>query len=245
MITLHIPQGSIDWVVERLWRLTASQLKGNITTTGALSKSEAAMKNIDKLIAGFDVARIIGKNPEILDGMDDYQVQKWLSNYTGEKFTGNLHTRRGNDTEPDALAALADRIGESVNDVGMCIMGNAQNGVVSCSPDGLIYHGKKAVGGAEVKAPTLATYYGYIADGGLPDEYKIQVHGSMAICELDAWHFGAYFAGKPLHYVHVKRDKLTDAIAASLQEFRTLYEERFMKVTQALQKLEPQTEEVA
>jgi hypothetical protein len=108
---------------------------------------------------------------------------------------------------------------------------------VSCSPDGLIYHDGILVAGAEVKCPTLATYYGYLADGGLPDEYKLQVHSAMAICEVDQWHFAAYFKGKPLFYVHVKRDDFTDTLDHSLYQFRQIYEERFWKISSVMKEL--------
>jgi hypothetical protein len=244
MIIIDTEQGSLDWITARLWRLTGSALKSNITPTGALSKSQAAIAAIDKLIAGLDAANEIRTNPDAIAGMDDWQVQEWLSHYTGEKFTGNKHTRRGNDLEPDALAALQDRIGMQIDPVGMCIMGDDPNGVVSCSPDGLIYHDGILAAGAEVKCPTLATFYGYFAecvspdgyssDGKLPDEYKLQVHAGMAICEVDEWHFGAYFKGKPLFYVHVKWDKFTNALYQSLQDFRAMYEERFWRISSVM-----------
>ena len=236
MIILDTPQGSLDWITERLWRLTGSQMKKNITTTGKLSASQAALENIDRLIAGIDAANEIRTNPDAIAGLDDWQAQEWIGHYTGEKFTGNAHTRRGNDLEPDALAALQERIGMQIDQVGMCIMGDNPNGVVSCSPDGLIYQDGKLVAGAEVKCPTLATFYGYVADGRLPDEYKLQVHSGMAICELDEWHFGAYFKGKPLFYVHVERDNFTDILEESLHQFRKQYEDRFWEITKAMEK---------
>ena len=44
MIILDMPQGSIDWIIARLWRLTASKLDPVITSTGKLSNSIAAAK---------------------------------------------------------------------------------------------------------------------------------------------------------------------------------------------------------
>jgi hypothetical protein len=243
VIIVETVQGSLEWQRNRWWRLTGSMLKKNITSTGKLSESQAAMENIDKLIAGIDAAEYIRLNPRALDGMDDWKVQEWLSHYTGEKFTGNKHTRRGNDLEPDALAALQERIGMQIDPVGMCVMGDERDkkgnptGVVSCSPDGLIYRDGKLLAGAEVKCPTLATFYGYLADGTLPDEYKLQVHSAMAICEVDEWHFAAYFKGKPLFYVHVKRDDFTDNLEHSLYQFREMYEERFLKITSIMREL--------
>jgi hypothetical protein len=237
MIILDTEQGSLDWITARLWRLTGSALKSNITATGALSKSQAAIAAVDKLIAGLDAANEIRTNPDAIAGLDDWQIQEWIGHYTGEKFSGNKHTRRGNDLEPDALAALQDRIGMQIYPVGMCIMGDDPNGVVSCSPDGLIYHDGILVAGAEVKCPTLATFYGYLADGTLPDEYKLQVHSAMAICEVDQWHFAAYFKSKPLFYVYVKWDKFTDTLYQSLQDFRAMYEERFWEISSVMKQL--------
>jgi len=243
MIILDTEQGSLDWITARLWRLTGSAMKANITATGALSKSQAAIAAIDKLIAGLDAANEIRTNPDAIAGLDDWQVQEWLSHYTGEKFSGNKHTRRGNDLEPDALAALQDRIGMQIDPVGMCIMGHDPNGVVSCSPDGLIYQDGILVAGAEVKCPTLATFYGYLADGTLPDEYKLQVHAGMAICELNEWHFAAYFKSKPLFYVHVERDMFTDTLDHSLYQFREMYEERFWKISSVMKELAQNAQE--
>jgi hypothetical protein len=237
MIILDTEQGSLDWITARLWRLTGSALKSNITATGQLSKSQSAIAAIDKLIAVLDAANEIRTNPDAIAGLDDWQVQEWLSHYTGEKFAGNKHTRRGNDLEPDALAALQERIGMQIYPVGMCIMGDDPNGVVSCSPDGLIYQDGILVAGAEVKCPTLATFYGYLAEGGLPDEYKLQVHSGMAICEVDEWHFAAYFRGKPLFYVHVERDMFTDTLEHSLYQFREMYEERFWSISSVMKEL--------
>lgn len=241
MIIIDIPQKSLDWIIERLWRLTASQAKSNVTATGLLSKSEAALGNIDRMIAGHDAAREMIQNPAQFDDMDDWQIQQWIGHYTGQKFTGNMHTKRGNDFEPDAIATLADVVGSDISDVGMCVMGDKRNGVVSCSPDGLIYSGGKLVAGAEVKCPTLSTFYGWIAEGDLPAEHKLQVHVSMVVCEVDTWHFGAYFRGKPLYHVPVKRDAFTDRIEKALHEFHDLYAERYEKVTTALAKLKTPT----
>lgn len=244
MIAINLPQKSLDWMIERLWRLTASQMTGNITAKGALSRSEAALGNIDRMIAGHDAAKEMIRNPSQFDNMDDWQIQKWLAHYTGQKFGGNLHTTRGNDLEPDAIAALADRLGVQIDDVGLCVMGNNRNGVVSCSPDGLIYSGGKLVSGAECKAPMLATFYGWIADGVLPAEHVMQVHASMVICEVEEWNFAAYFKGKPLFHVPVRRDSFTDTLEKSLNEFHSLYAERYCIVQEALAKLEPEKEEL-
>lgn len=234
MIILNYPQGSIEWIRARLWRLTASRMSSVITSTGKLSKSEAAMGAIDKLIAGIALANEMSARANELDGLDEWQLADFMANFTGDSFKGNRHTRRGEDCEPDALAALASKIGLEISDVGMCVMGDSKDGVVSCSPDGLIYQARKLLAGAEVKSPCLAAFYGQVARGTLPDDYKLQVHSSMAICEVDTWHFASYFHGKPIFHVEVKRDAFTDTVERSLIEFRDIYAARYEIVTSAL-----------
>lgn len=227
MVTLNFPQGSIEWITARLWRLTASNMSGVITATGSLSASIVAEDHIDKLIAGMDLANVMTANAEALGGLDDWKLKEFMSNYNGDKFSGSSHTRRGHDCEPDAIAAMSELLGTQITDVGMCVMGDRENGVVSGSPDGLIHEGGRLVAGAEVKSPSLAKYIGHVRRGGLPADYRLQVHANMAICEVEEWHFGSFFAGKPLFHVVVKRDRFTDTIAASLEKFRSNYEAQF------------------
>ncbi len=237
MIILDIPQGTTDWLVARLPRLTASALKPNITATGKLSKSIAATAAIDKLIAGIELASVMYKRRDEIAGMEERDVQNFMAHYTGDKFKGSLHTERGQDSEPDAIAALSERIGKPIVDAGMCIMGDDPDGVVSCSPDGLVYEKKALDAGVEVKCPMYATYLNIVASDVLPSDYKLQVHSSMIICGVDTWHFGAYFKGKPLFYKEVKRDLFTDAVEESLTGFLDQYRERFDEVHNALFKL--------
>ena len=116
--------------------------------------------------------------------------------------------------------------------------------VVSCSPDGIHRDSKgNIITGGELKCPTLSTYYGMIADNILPADYNIQVHFSMAVCEVDSWHFGAYFKGKPIFHLPVKREKITDEIQNSLIEFKEFYQDRYSIVHESIQKLESETNE--
>jgi hypothetical protein len=238
MIILDTPQGSIEWITARLWRLTASQMSANITAAGKLSESKAAMKAIDKLIAGIDLANAMAANPDLVGQMDERELKRFMSYYNGESFSGNIHTDRGTECEADAIAALSEIISHQVEDVGMCIMGDDPNGVIACSPDGLIYQAGRIIAGVEVKSPCLFNYYHHVSEGALPDDYKLQVHAGMAICEVDRWHFGSFFAGKPLFHREVRRDAFTDTLAASLREFRGVYRDRFDELQAKLSTLE-------
>ena len=95
--------------------------------------------------------------------------------------------------------------------------------VVGCSPDSLIKDGGEYVAGLELKCPSPYTHAAYIEEGVLPDEYKAQVHGSMAVTGLNQWHFFSFFPGlAPFHLV-VHRDDFTDKLTAALDRFITEY----------------------
>lgn len=238
MIALNFPQGSIEWRAARLWRLTASNMSAVITSTGSLSTSQAAIAHVDKLIAGIELANVLNSSPDKISGMSERELVQFMGHYNGDRFAGSSHTERGHDCEADAIAALSDILGVQVLDVGMCIIGDLENGVVSCSPDGIIHDGAgKFVAGAEVKSPCLCNYYRHVLDDVLPTEYALQVHSSMAICEVDEWHFGSFFTGKPLFHKVVKRSAYTDKIGESLIGFRAMYEDRFHLLTQKMQLL--------
>lgn len=233
MIALNYPQGSIEWILARLWRLTASAAKSNITAKGDLSKSQASLKAIDKLIAGIDVAHIIREIPEVNE-MDDYELQNFLADFTGDKFKGSVHTLRGNTYEHIVMAELSEAVGEQFQPIGMCVMGDNENNIISCSPDGYTQAGGKMKAGGEVKCPALATYNGYIVEKVLPPDYELQVNFSMAVCDVDVWHFGAKFVNKhiqkPLLHIPVRRSAYTDKVQDSLIRFKELYRERYEAV---------------
>lgn len=223
-------QGSTEWIISRLFRLTASNAAKFFTTKGVLSDSIAMREKVDNLIAGYMLGQLVQSGAVILPA-DDRELQELISHYTGDSFKGNLHTRRGHECEPLAIAALQKRIGAEITSVGMVVHDNY---FVSCSPDGLVMDGEEIIAGAEVKAPSLGNYYGQIRDGGLPSQYKLQVHLSMAICEVDKWHYGAFFKGEPIHYVRAEREKLTDTLAKSIDEFAIIYAEQFAKTMAAV-----------
>ena len=239
MIALDFPQKSMEWILNRLWRLTASKATSCITSTGKLSKSVACLDAIDKMHAGLELNHYLSEDDnkeakEAVSQMDDYELQNFLCDFTGDKFKGNAHTLRGNTFEHVAMAELSDVVGEQFYESGMVIMGDEKKTPISCSPDGQALKGGKPYKYGEVKCPSLAVYNGYATTGKLPSKYKLQVHFSMAVCEVDEWHFGAKFVNplitKPLIYIPVKRDSYTDQVEQSLKEFHVLYEQRWKDV---------------
>src|SRR5690606_22020949 len=112
--------------------------------------------------------------------------------------------------------------GYKLQQVGFC---TRMDEIVGCSPDSLILDDSgNYIAGLEIKCPAPATHVGYVLDDQLPDEYKQQVHGGMAVTGLNEWHFWSYFPGmQPFHKV-VRRDAYTEKLSAALDEFVILYQ---------------------
>lgn len=186
------------------------------------------------MIAGYTLSNAIAAM-ECPPSDDEFQAMN--AHYTGDTFKGNIHTQRGNAMESEALEALWERVDGEFRSVGMCLMGDDETSIVSCSPDSLIYKDGVCIAGAEVKCPSLAVWYRYAVDGALPIEYKLQVHASMAITGIETWHFGAFFPGMPILHIPVKWDDFTSQVERSLIEFRELYEVRWEEVVDNIKKL--------
>jgi len=196
MKIIHCEQGSEEWHKERNGRATASHASEIITPAkGELSKS--AQKYIYSLIAE------CGWSGQDIEEFETRAMQ------------------RGNELEPAARDAFESETGLKVSEVGLCV---ADDNICACSPDGLIFDDAgKPVWGVEIKCPLKATHMGYLLNGGLPDEYKGQVHWSLAVTGFDEWHFWSYHpCYKPLH-VLVRRDSYTAKVEAAMSEFVAMY----------------------
>lgn len=191
----NLIQQSKEWFQARAGRPSASRFKDIFTAkTCALSASRFAY-----------IHELIG--------------QRFAPTFV--YFGGNSNTDRGNDTEPEARQAFVDTTGIQVEEVGFCTQ---DNGVIGCSPDGLIRGPDgEYCEGLEIKCPSPKVHIGYVIDGVLPDDYKQQVHGSMAVTGLNRWHFWSYYPGlKPLHLI-VERDDYTKKLSAALVQFLSEY----------------------
>lgn len=192
----HVLQGSDEWMAMRRGRPTASRFKDIITAAkGELSKS--ATEYMHELIG-------------------ECFVPEWVD------FAGNKFTDRGTELEPEAREAYEMMMQTTVVQVGFC---TRDDGVVGCSPDGLIPGGTTSewFKGLEIKCLSPKKHIACIANGTLPDEYKQQVHGSMAVTGLDSWDFFSYFPGLQPFLITVRRDDYTDKLSAALDTFLIEY----------------------
>jgi hypothetical protein len=202
-------QGSEQWFELRRGRATASQFSRIIT---------AARGDYSKSAAGY---------------MRDLLVECFTPDYA--KFLGNKWTDRGTEMEPEARKAFEEHTGLTVEQVAFVTSERWQH-VVGCSPDSLIKGtNSDYLAGLEIKCPSPFTHAEYIEEGVLPDEYKAQVHGSMAVTGLDRWHFFSYFPGlQPFHLV-VNRDAYTDKLTEALDKFVIEYGAYRERMTSKLQ----------
>lgn len=92
-------------------------------------------------------------------------------------------------------------------------------GRFGCSPDGLI----GGDGGLEMKNPAAKTHVRYLLDGGLPNQYRCQVHGSLVVTGRKWWDFVSYFPGLPTLLIRVVPDDFTDKLRTELERFHTKY----------------------
>ncbi len=86
-------------------------------------------------------------------------------------------------------------------------------GTLGCSPDRLT-----RPRGIEIKCPKASTHVGYMLNGGLPDYYKPQVHGSMFITGLP-WMFISYHPDFDPLVVSVEPDDYTELVGKALAQF--------------------------
>ena len=196
-------QGSEEWFKLRNGRPTASQFKKILTPGGALSKS--SVKYMDELIAECFF-------PDFVE------------------FEGTRHTDRGNELEPEAREAFESLTGLTATEVGFC---TREDEVVGCSPDALIPDETgEWISGLEIKCPAPKTHVGYVRQHAeairlgvkwFPSEYKLQVHGGMAVTGLNTWHFFSYCPGLSPVHIRVKRDQFTETLSESLSDFLTDY----------------------
>ncbi|HSD16823.1 MAG TPA: YqaJ viral recombinase family protein [Thermomonas sp.] len=133
-------------------------------------------------------------------------------------FTGNRHTARGNNLEPEARDLYGLEFDVVPRPVGFILN---DDGSLGCSPDSLI----AKVGGLEVKAPDGPLHVQWLRAGGLPLEHRAQVHGSLIVTGRDWWDFLSYCPGYPRILIRVVPDDYTEKLRAHLGRFLREYAE--------------------
>lgn len=125
----------------------------------------------------------------------------------------NADIKRGLEWEAQAIQEFSRLTGLLVDPIGFA---QSKHGLFGCSPDGLILSTGE---GIEAKCPRASKLIQYHQAGELPDEYRDQVHGSMAVTGAKAWWFIAYYEGLPMFKIRVERDEYTEQMLEGLKSF--------------------------
>lgn len=219
MRIIECEQRSEEWFAVKRAVPSASEFS-NIITPAKLQYAAAARTYIYRLI---DEAM----RPEVVPS-----------------FTGNRHTERGCEFEPEAREVYAFDRDVSLRQVGF-ILNDA--GTLGCSPDSLVLaphdarmasmieHGMSAIdwsgwpqkpaGGLEVKCPDGPTHLAWLLAGKIPAEHLAQVHGSMIVTGLPWWDFMSYCPPYPPLVVRAERDAFTAALEKHLATFVAEYQQ--------------------
>lgn len=197
MRLLDLEQGSPEWFAIRCGVPSASGFSNVVTATGKPSAS-----------ADGYAAELID---EVARPMDEREREEQEA-----QFRGNRHTERGHRYEPKARDWFRLVTGLDVREVGF-VLNDART--LGCSPDSLIFANGDPAEGLEIKAPEGKKHVLWMLGGKLPDEHKQQVHGSMVVTGLRAWHFVSYCPGYKPFRVRVEWDDYTDAVAKALSSF--------------------------
>ena len=135
---------------------------------------------------------------------------------------------RGNELEPFARAAYEFETSNTVVQVGGVYL-NADKDLM-ISPDGLIPNLRK---GLEIKCPQMKTHIKYLLQGGVPQEYLIQVQSALWVTGYETWDFVSYcpeYYKQPVYLFTAQRDpilmkafdKLIPEFIKTLKAYKTM-----------------------
>lgn len=158
--------------------------------------------------------------------IDELLSEKYSDQYQLNDSYVSKDMQNGIDCEPAARAWYAFENDVEVREVGFCL---SDCGRYGCSPDGLI--GDEGM--IEIKCPKLETHIRYLREGGLPNDYKCQVHGSLIVTGLKWCDFISYSPSDELDHlvVRVTPNEFTDALREELEKFLGKYETAKQKIS--------------
>ncbi len=100
-----------------------------------------------------------------------------------------------------------------------------------CSPDGLIAGEKR---GLELKCPQEIAAVRYAIEGEFPEQYQMQVHGSMFVTGYDQWTFLSYHRTLPKFVITIqRREDRMETIQQALSEFYDRFDEAFERLNKS------------
>lgn len=183
-------QHSLEWFEIRAGKVTASELDRLVTPLG-------------KVKAG--------------DGPHTYMLQKLAEKWTGQPLPSDASSfamEQGGILEDHARPAFTWETGFEIRQVGFI---ETDSGLCGCSPDSIL-QGKEI--GLEIKAPGVVNHIRYLLDGGLPEDYTLQVQGCLYVTGWAQWMFMSFRRHMAPLIITVERDaKIQAAISEAMQRF--------------------------
>lgn len=229
-----------DWLAEQPeCRMTVAEIKEALDEEGISYKGKTKRDDLLELLP--EVRRHLSLTQSTMDATEK-AILKILGQQSSVQppyeFTVDMNDEHppsnialwaiwnGIKLEPEATAAFEWETGEKLQHVGFA---KSIEWDAGCSPDGLVA-GKPI--GFEGKAPLPHTHLKYLFDGKLPDDYKMQVHFSMAVTGAEAWWFQSYCPGLPTFRTLVERDETTERVERGLESFTNKLAEAQEKLKQ-------------
>jgi putative phage-type endonuclease len=166
-------------------------------------------------------------------GKSSAQAHGYLCRLIGDRFdidyprvndNATAAMKRGTQFEPEARRFYEFDRDTTVAQVGFC---TTDDGRLGCSPDGLVGDD----GLIEIKCPSPEVHVAYILDGGLPDDYRPQVHGQLLVTGRSWCDFLSYCPGLPNFIVRVEADEFTTKLRCALEDFLARYDELLARFT--------------
>lgn len=138
---------------------------------------------------------------------------------------------RGTYLEDAARVEFENETGIDVRQVGF-VMHEEMN-LIGASPDGLAEDG----GTVEIKCQLPPSSLHTLLEGKMPNEFRPQVHGQMAVAGAKHGWFVSYCPGMPTKIIKVERSDYTENLLKCLGEFDQLYRERREQAARLIKKL--------
>lgn len=163
---------------------------------------------------------------KLASGAMTYAIEKAaeLLGIESEKAAPSYWMDRGTELEPYAFEEFSQTIAPAEK-VGFVTLDEMP--MVGCSPDGLV--GDDGI--LEIKCPKAETLIGWILDGGLPSEYRMQVQGELWITGRQHGHFYAWHPDmEPLHIMVEKDPEVIEAFEDCIPKFLGMVDDILGKV---------------
>ncbi|WP_044470499.1 YqaJ viral recombinase family protein [Mannheimia massilioguelmaensis] len=166
------------------------------------------------------ISNIVTPNGKKSGAWTDYLAELVAESIEGldENSFKSSDMQRGNLLESQARMAYEFETDCDVVQVGGVYLNADKNLMIS--PDGLIPELKK---GLEIKCPKMKTHIKYLIEGGVPNEYIIQVQSALWVTGYETWDFVSYcpeYQKQTLYIYTAQRDeKLMKAFDEYIPQF--------------------------